>query len=119
MATIYTIKFTDDNKPEFIIAPYTSNGILSPTDETPLPNSNGAGNTTLKLYGKSLPEFGEGINQNLIYMLEHFANSTFPKRSIEGQIWYQNGTGSPATPSELFIRNSLVDDNIGWDAIML
>lgn len=122
MATKYTFYFSDTAKTDFSLYPYTANGPVSPSDDNFIPQAV-AKNTTLKLYGKGMQDYGEGIEQNLIYMLENFANSTRPVRSIEGQLWYNNvGLGSPPSGPELFIRNSNVDDSAGgpgWDAVIL
>ncbi len=120
MPTNYVFKFTDPLKTNFSVFPFTTNGPVSPTDGTLIPQAVTA-RTTLKLYGKDAANFGEGIEQNLIYMMEHFANPTRPVNNIEGQIWYATNTGSPPT-TELFIRNSNIDDNTGgpgWTGIIL
>lgn len=44
--------------------------------------------TDLKLIGKNTTTFGESLNENLIYLLENFSNSTPPLRPLVGQIWY-------------------------------
>lgn len=58
--------------------------------------------TSLTLYGRGATEYGQGLQQNLVYMLENFANSTAPKYPMAGQLWYNisydvlhvyNGTG--------------------------
>jgi len=42
----------------------------------------------LTLIGKNFSGFGESLNENLIKLLENFANSTSPARPIRGQIWF-------------------------------
>jgi len=42
----------------------------------------------LTLIGKNFSGFGESLNENLIKLLENFANSTGPARPIRGQIWF-------------------------------
>jgi len=125
MATKYTFYFTDGTKTEFSVYPYTTNGILSPTNGTFIPQAVSA-KTTLKLYGKGMQDYGEGIQQNLIYMLENFSNSVRPLNSIEGQLWYNNVgySGSPTigpTGPQLYIRNTAADSfpATGWDAVIL
>jgi|LakMenEpi03Aug12_release.lakeMendotaPanAssembly.Ray.scaffolds.fasta_scaffold293863_2 hypothetical protein len=44
--------------------------------------------TDLTLIGKSANAYGEYINENLVRLLENFANSTQPKQSIPGQLWF-------------------------------
>ena len=113
MATKYTLYFTDTSKTPFDLQSYTTNGPESPTDPAIIAGATGA-RTTLKLWGKGLKEYGEPVFQDLVYMLENFAGATEPVFSIEGQIWYNNGTaGSPPTLPKLLAYNGST-----WDAII-
>jgi hypothetical protein len=49
-------------------------------------------NTSLDitLIGKSYAGYGEAQNQNFVYLLENFANSTEPAKKIIGQIWFDS-----------------------------
>jgi len=42
----------------------------------------------LTLIGKNFSGFGESLNENLVKLLENFANSTSPARPIRGQMWF-------------------------------
>jgi hypothetical protein len=42
----------------------------------------------ITLIGKNYSGFGEALNENLVKMLENFANSARPSRPIRGQIWF-------------------------------
>lgn len=44
--------------------------------------------TNLTLIGKSSNSYGEYINENLVHLLENFANSSQPNKSIPGQLWF-------------------------------
>lgn len=44
--------------------------------------------TDLKLIGKNSTTFGEALNEDLVFLLENFSNSTPPNRPITGQLWY-------------------------------
>ena len=46
--------------------------------------------TSLSLVGKNFPTYGQLLNQNLVSLLENFANSTGPEYSLVGQLWYDN-----------------------------
>jgi hypothetical protein len=46
--------------------------------------------TDLKLIGKNSTSFGESLNENFVYLLENFSNTTQPSRPIVGQIWYDS-----------------------------
>ena len=47
--------------------------------------------TDLSLVGKNYAGYGAIENENLIYMLENFANTSPPPKAISGQIWYDSG----------------------------
>lgn len=84
--------------------------------------------TDITLIGKNYSGFGEALNENLVKMLENFANVTEPSHPIRGQIWFDtteqkikvyNGTSfipvSSATisgtqPSTLAIGDLWFDD---------
>lgn len=42
----------------------------------------------ITLIGKNYSGFGEALNENLVRMLEHFANSSEPERPVRGQLWF-------------------------------
>lgn len=44
--------------------------------------------TSIGLIGKNYTRFGETLNENMLHLLEHFANSSSPSNPAEGQIWY-------------------------------
>jgi len=44
--------------------------------------------TDLTLIGKNVSNYGEVFNENLVHLLENFANSSAPNFPIIGQIWY-------------------------------
>jgi hypothetical protein len=45
--------------------------------------------TSLTLYGKNAPNWGEKNEENILHLLEHFAsNGTPPRSPTNGQIWY-------------------------------
>lgn len=46
----------------------------------------------IKLIGKNYAGYGEVQNENMVHLLEHFANSLPPPRKIEGQLWYDTST---------------------------
>lgn len=47
----------------------------------------------IKLIGKNYAGYGEVQNENFVFMLENFANSSPPPRPIAGQIWYDSANG--------------------------
>jgi hypothetical protein len=44
--------------------------------------------TDIALFGKGYAGFGERLNENLVKMLENFANSSAPANKQKGQLWY-------------------------------
>lgn len=46
----------------------------------------------IKLIGKNYAGYGEIQNENLVFLLENFANTTQPPKALSGQIWYDSGT---------------------------
>lgn len=56
--------------------------------------------TSLKLLGKSVPNYGEFIAENFVHILENFAGDLPPENPITGQLWYDivpsstNGRGT-------------------------
>lgn len=49
--------------------------------------------TSLTLVGKNYPGYGRFLNENLIYLLENFANGTAPAHALPGQLWWDSNAG--------------------------
>ena len=75
--------------------------------------------TSINLIGKNYTNFGELLNENLLHLLENFANANAPTNPTEGQLWYDttnsllklydNGSwfqiGAPASTTRFEYRN--------------
>lgn len=48
--------------------------------------------TDLRFVGRNYSGYGEVENENLLHLLENFANSSAPPRAIAGQIWFDTST---------------------------
>lgn len=99
--------------------------------------------TSVNLIGKNYTNFGELLNENLLHLLENFANANAPTNPTEGQLWYDttnsllklydNGQwyqiGAPSSTTRFEYRNRqdsanayhktvecIVDSNIVWIA---
>jgi hypothetical protein len=48
--------------------------------------------TDLTLVGRAVTNFGEFQNENYVYLLENFADSSAPSQPILGQLWYNSST---------------------------
>jgi hypothetical protein len=70
----------------YTINHYNGNAIATVVD--------GTINNTLDitLIGKNYAGYGQSQNENFVYLLENFANSTQPPSPIAGQIWYDTTT---------------------------
>lgn len=73
----YTVQFSDTGKSPIIVAEYT-------LDTT---------STSISLLGKHYDGYGTVEQNNVLHMLENFANSAPPVNPIEGQLWFDNSTG--------------------------
>lgn len=48
--------------------------------------------TSLSLVGKNFPGYGEYVNENFVWLLENFSNSSSPTAPVTGQLWYDSST---------------------------
>jgi microcystin-dependent protein len=49
--------------------------------------------TSMKLPGRLLSDYGSSVNQNFLQLLENFANVNPPTNPVEGQLWYDTTDG--------------------------
>lgn len=87
----YKVNFTDPRKEGFIIEPYQTNGAISPVSPI-LDGSAPRADTSLLLYGRDVPNYGERVAENFVQLLENFAGPAQPQNPIEGQLWFDTGT---------------------------
>jgi len=48
--------------------------------------------TSLTLFGKSFSGFGEGLNENLVKLLENGASTSAPSAPLKGELWFDTTT---------------------------
>src|SRR6056300_1813680 len=48
--------------------------------------------TSLQLFGKSYSGFGEGLNENLVKLLENAASTAAPTAPLRGELWFDTST---------------------------
>ena len=48
--------------------------------------------TSLQLFGKSYSGFGEGLNENLVKLLENSASTSAPSAPLAGELWFDTTT---------------------------
>jgi hypothetical protein len=49
--------------------------------------------TSVQLFGKSYSGFGEGLNENLVKLLENGASTSQPTAPLKGELWFDTATG--------------------------
>lgn len=102
MTTTYTINFTDlTSDRSFQIRPFVTNGPETPND-TVLVDAG----TSLLLFGKGAANYGEGMAENLVHLLENFSSAIEPGYPISGQLWYDR-SGVEFADGQLFVFNPL------------
>jgi hypothetical protein len=57
-----------------------------------LDNTTDSANSSLTLVGKNFKGYGLFINQNVVRLMENFANATAPTAPIPGQLWFNSTT---------------------------
>lgn len=50
--------------------------------------------SSMTLVGKNYAGYGEFLDENFIHLLENSANTTAPTAPLDGQIWWDTGTGT-------------------------
>jgi len=111
MANNYTIDFTDEIR-SFQLNPYTTNGPRHPTSNT-LSNTAASAASSLRFFGKGSPDYGEGLQEDMLHTLENFAGIKEPTYPISGQIWFDRGN----SPHVLRVFNSIKHDIITNDPL--
>lgn len=87
----YKINYTDPRKGSFIIEPYQTDGPINPTSSSAHSAARRI-STSLLLYGRDVPSYGERIAENFVQLLENFAGGKAPVSPIEGQLWFDTGS---------------------------
>jgi hypothetical protein len=91
----YPINFTDQNPSKTVtLQDGKYYGSDYPTSQTVPLDAAGSSNTSLTLYGRNTPRYGERIQENMVYMLENFAGDKEPAFPVSGQLWFdRSGSG--------------------------
>ena len=50
--------------------------------------------TSVTLFGKSFSGFGEGLNENLVKLLENAASTSAPTAPLKGELWFDTNTNN-------------------------
>lgn len=67
---------------------YNYNGTL----QTTIPDGGIDNTTSLALPGRGYLNYGEPVNQNMLWIMQNFANSSSPSNPVVGQLWYDTTT---------------------------
>ncbi len=121
----YIFKRTDPANATIIVQPFTANGPATPA--SPLLYHNDLSgitavnsSTSLVLSGKGVPEYGELVQNNLIYLTENFAGPKRPRNPLEGQLWYKNAAGADSFfPSDPTTAGLYMWNETEWSSILL
>lgn len=98
----YTIKFTDS-------------ALSGKTDITVNENSINDTDTTLVLYGYGHKDYGAGLWENMLHIMENFASSSVaPSHPTIGQLWYNAGKKSLL----IYVGTADTASSNGWKNIV-
>lgn len=101
MSSDYTFNFTDISVTPISVPIYYVDGPVTPIVDTAIehivnqvyyPITTTSPSTTLVLVGRGVADYGQTIQQNMLYMLENFASSISPVHPVIGQLWYNKHT---------------------------
>jgi len=121
----YTFKFTNPLTPVFVVKPYTANGPQTPLSTSlyinPVSSVHAvSANTPLVLTGKGVPEYGEMVQNNLVYLAENFAGPTRPQPSLKGMLWYKDTNGvDPLFPSDPASTGMYLWNTTSWKTVLV
>lgn len=102
----YIIHFTNslsgdaNAKDPIVVEDYKLDGPVGPNDATATTNPDltpgnnpllGHPSTSILLYGRGSPNYGERIQENLIHLMEHFYSDEPPVFATAGEVWFDYG----------------------------
>lgn len=62
--------------------------------------------TSLTLFGKDFPLYGEFLNENFIHLLENFAGTTQPTTPLPGQLWFDTSVNQLKVHDGLWFKST-------------
>lgn len=108
---------------EFVVKPNSVNGPSSPSSTilyTGVAANAVAANTPLVLVGKGVAEYGQVVQNNLIYLMEHFFNKSRPIPPVPGTIWCKSvDYVDPSYPTDPQRAGMYTWDGSSWNAILI
>ena len=120
----YVFNYTNTPSSSFVVKPYTVNGPMTPTVTTPYLNAVSgvhaiAINTPLALVGKGITDYGQVVQNNLLYLAENFCSPTPPIPPMVGMLWYKSDNSSPAGSTYPAAKGLYVWDGTEWLVIAI
>lgn len=121
----YIFKYTNPSTASFVVKPYTANGPASPSVTTPYTNSSSgisavSVNTPMVLVGKGVTDYGQVVQNNILYLAENFCNPTRPIPPMTGMLWYKSAAGAnPAYPSDPTAVGLYMWDGTIWNNVLI
>lgn len=121
----FTFKFTDVGTSVFVVKPYTANGPQLPNSTSlyinPISGIHAvSANTPFVLAGKGVPEYGELVQNNIIFLAENFASPTRPQPPLKGMFWYKTtNTVDPLFPSDPSTKGMYLWNSTNWKTVLI
>jgi hypothetical protein len=76
-------------------------------------------NSSLVLAGRGITDYGELVQNDLVYLMEHFAYKSRPLTPVQGQIWYKNANYTdPSFPSDPTVAGLFVYSGTAWTPVL-
>lgn len=119
----YVFNYTNTPSSSFVVKPYTVNGPMTPTVTTPYVNAVSgvhaiAINTPLALVGKGITDYGQVVQNNLLYLAENFCSPTPPIPPMIGMLWYKSNNSLPAGATYPAARGLYLWSGSAWLAVV-
>lgn len=121
----YIFKYTNQSSASFVVKPYTANGPASPSVTTPYVNSISgihafSINTPFVLVGKGVTDYGQTVQNNILYLAENFCNPTRPQPPMTGMLWYKSAPGTDvANPTDPTVAGLYMWDGTTWNNLLI
>ncbi len=107
MAESYDIHLTDPLSAVFKVRAFTTNGTVFPTTSTVFPPTSVGAETSLIVYGKGSPHYGERITENILQIMENFSGASEPQNAVSGQLWYVRNTVIQETGGSFYVWDDI------------
>lgn len=101
----YVLKYSDPLKTAIAIDELTINGPAEPYTPALYVRSDNVGTadaaSSLVITGRGVPNYGDFVQNNVLYLLENFCNAFPPVFPSVGQLWYKNTPTPLRVPREV------------------